>query len=82
MFVTSSLDCTVNLWDTNCEEVIRTFNVECGVNSIHLSPCAQSHSLIAAASEDSMIHLCDIRTGKSIWKLTGILILINEFIRA
>lgn len=88
MFVSSSLDGTVNLWDTNCEEVIdcflltclteqviKTFYLDSEVYSASLSPCAQEHTLIAAACDDAKVYLCDILTGKSIWKLEGTLLL-------
>jgi DNA excision repair protein ERCC-8 len=69
MFASASHDNNVHLWDTNSEVVIRKFNLENSIYSIDLSLCAQNHTLIAAACEDHCLHLCDIRTGKSIWKL-------------
>jgi len=71
MFFTSSIDNTVNVWDTNTTNVIRVFDIEASVFCIDVSRCALNHSLIAAAAEDQVVHLCDIRTGKSIWQLRG-----------
>lgn len=71
IFITSSIDNTVNVWDTNTTEVIRIFDIEASVFSIDVSRCALNHSLISAAAEDQAVHLCDIRTGKSIWQLKG-----------
>jgi len=71
IFFTSSIDNTVNVWDTNSTNVIRIFDIEASVYSIDVSRCALNHSLIAAAAEDQVVHLCDIRTGKSIWQLKG-----------
>lgn len=71
IFLTSSLDNTVNVWDTNTTEVIRIFDIETSVYSVDMSHCALDHSLISAAADDQIVHLCDIRTGKSIWQLKG-----------
>jgi len=71
MFFTCSIDNTVNVWDTNSTNVIRIFDIEAPVYSIDVSRCALNHTLISAAAEDNMVHLCDIRTGKSIWQLKG-----------
>jgi hypothetical protein len=50
--------------------------LESEVYTAALSNCAQEHTLIAAACEDGKVYLCDIRTGKSIWKLEGKVILL------
>jgi DNA excision repair protein ERCC-8 len=71
MFFTCSIDNTVNVWDTNSANVIRIFDIEASIYSIDVSRCALNHTLISAAAEDQMVHLCDIRTGKSIWQLKG-----------
>lgn len=51
--------------------MIKSFDLESEVFTAALSNCAQDHTLIAAACADGKVYLCDIRTGKSIWKLEG-----------
>ncbi|KAJ3414760.1 DNA excision repair protein ERCC-8 [Chytridiales sp. JEL 0842] len=71
LFTSSSMDGTVKVWDTNAMEVACTFNLNEKVYSHAMSPVATSHSLIAAASEQPRIRLCDMRTGAFSHTLTG-----------
>jgi len=71
MFLTASFDSKVAIWDTNAEEVVRVFPIGEHVYSMRMSACSQQHHLVAAGSADPKIHLCDLKTGQSVWLLSG-----------
>ncbi|KAJ3323886.1 DNA excision repair protein ERCC-8, partial [Blyttiomyces sp. JEL0837] len=62
LFTSSSMDCSIKVWDANTMESACTFKIDDKVYSHALSPFA-ANSLIAAASESPNIRLCDLRTG-------------------
>ena len=68
MFVTSSFDGNVKIWDTNNMKPVETMNIGIPVKNHHMS--SASHSLIAAAAS-SQIRLADIRTGSATHTLQG-----------
>ncbi|KAG0045781.1 DNA excision repair protein ERCC-8 [Gryganskiella cystojenkinii] len=70
MFTSSSFDSTINVWDTNTMEVACTFDLNNKVYSHGMSSKA-THGLIAAASADPRIRLCDLRTGAFTHSLAG-----------
>lgn len=71
MFVTGSHDHHVGVWDTNELDMVFRFDLEGAVNSVHMSPIATSHSLIAATSASRHIQLCDIKSGSKSHVLVG-----------
>ncbi|KAF9100252.1 DNA excision repair protein ERCC-8 [Mortierella sp. AD031] len=70
MFTTSSFDSTIKVWDTNAMEVACTFDLENKVYSHAISSKA-THGLIATASSDPRIRLCDLKTGAFTHSLPG-----------
>ena len=62
----------VKLWDTNQLEVACEFAMPARVHCIAMSPCATTHTLIAACSDgDAAIRLCDPATGTATHQLCG-----------
>ncbi|KAI7903946.1 WD40-repeat-containing domain protein [Cokeromyces recurvatus] len=70
MFVTSSYDTTIKIWDTNTMKSAYEFELESRVNSQAISPIA-SHCLVASAATEPRIRLCDLNSGAFTHSLTG-----------
>lgn len=71
MFLSSSVDRTLRVWDTNALEVVEKFHVE-GIIYHHQMPIHSSkHNLVATACEDSRVYLCDLKSGSAIHILKG-----------
>ena len=71
MFLSSSVDNTLKVWDTNALEVVESFQLE-GIVYHHQMPRnARKHCLTAAACEDSRVYLCDLKSGSAIHILKG-----------
>ncbi|RCH78529.1 DNA excision repair protein ERCC-8, partial [Rhizopus stolonifer] len=70
MFITSSYDTTIKVWDTNTMKPEYEFNLESRVNSQSMSPIA-SHSLVASAASEPRIRLCDLNSGAFTHSLMG-----------
>ncbi|KAI8603107.1 DNA excision repair protein ERCC-8 [Dissophora ornata] len=70
MFTTSSFDSTVKVWDTNAMEVACTFDLQNKVYS-HAMSSKATHGLIATASADPRIRLCDLKSGAFTHSLAG-----------
>ncbi|KAI8061108.1 WD40-repeat-containing domain protein [Gongronella butleri] len=70
MFITSSYDQTVRVWDTNMMTVACTFPLESLVHRQAISPIA-THSLVATAAAEPRIRLCDLRSGAFTHSLSG-----------
>ena len=74
MFVSGGQDGGVNVWDTNAFTIEATFTMrDAAVNSVAMSPlaAASSHSLIAVASTDLNVRLCDVSSGGFAHTLIG-----------
>ncbi|KAI9344204.1 WD40-repeat-containing domain protein [Zopfochytrium polystomum] len=63
LFTSSSMDCTIKIWDTNSLESVCSFALGHRVHSHALPPHPGAHALIAAATEAPQIRLCDMRSG-------------------
>ncbi|KAI9254386.1 excision repaiross-complementing rodent repair deficiency, complementation group 8 [Helicostylum pulchrum] len=70
MFVTSSYDKTIKVWDTNTMSIAYQYDFECGINQQSMSPIA-SHSLVASAASEPRIRLCDLNSGAFTHSLMG-----------
>ncbi|KAI3403973.2 hypothetical protein KGF56_003240 [Candida oxycetoniae] len=68
MFVSSSFDHTVKIWDTNELTSVHTFNLNNRVYSIDV--CGET-SLIATASDQPMVRILDIKSTSSAHTLKG-----------
>ncbi|CEG67633.1 hypothetical protein RMATCC62417_04031 [Rhizopus microsporus] len=68
LFVTSSYDSTIKVWDTNEMKAVEEFNMECRVHCQAMSGIA-NHSLVASA--EPRIRLCDLANGSFTHSLTG-----------
>ncbi|XP_061674368.1 DNA excision repair protein ERCC-8 isoform X2 [Syngnathoides biaculeatus] len=71
MFVSSSFDKTMKVWDTETLKPAEVFEFEGNVYSHHLSPIARKHSLIAVGTNNPKIQLCDLKSGSKIHVLQG-----------
>ena len=74
LFVTGGQDGGVHVWDTNAFCVEATFSMrDAAVNSVAMSPlaAASTHSLIAVASTDLNVRLCDVNSGGFAHTLIG-----------
>lgn len=72
MFVTSSFDGTVKVWDSNAtsEGEVYSFDLDHRVYSFDISSTG-SHSLLATATQDPTIRLLDLRIASSSHTLKG-----------
>lgn len=71
MFVTSSMDKSVKVWDSNTLQVAEEFSFSFGINCHHMSAIARKHCLVAVACDASKIFLCDLKSGSSSHVLKG-----------
>ncbi|CAO2817760.1 unnamed protein product [Amaranthus hypochondriacus] len=71
LFVTGSYDHHVNVWDTNTTQVVMNFKMPGKVYKTGMCPIATSHMLVAVASEDVQVRLCDIASGAFAHTLSG-----------
>eukprot|EP01104_Vermistella_antarctica_P009112 TRINITY_DN2321_c0_g1_i1.p1 TRINITY_DN2321_c0_g1~~TRINITY_DN2321_c0_g1_i1.p1 ORF type:complete len:358 (-),score=54.63 TRINITY_DN2321_c0_g1_i1:61-1134(-) len=71
MFFTASFDKSVKVWNSNVMKAACTFSFADRVYAIAVSPVATSHSMLAAATSDPNIRLCDLRSGSFAQTLTG-----------
>lgn len=75
MFVSSSFDHTVKVWDTNELEIVHSFDLESRVYSIDI--CGNTvntrtaNALVAVASDQPFIRLLDLRSSASSHSLLG-----------
>ena len=69
-FVSSGMDGEVKLWDTNALEVVCAFDLPEHVYSVDMCAGAR-HQLIATASNDEHVRLCDVVSGTSTHTLRG-----------
>ncbi|KAJ3109394.1 DNA excision repair protein ERCC-8 [Phlyctochytrium planicorne] len=71
IFVSGSMDCMVKVWDANSLEVACTIALDQKVNSLAFSPISTNHTLLAAATTDTNVKLCDLRNGTMSNSLVG-----------
>eukprot|EP00697_Spironema_sp_BW2_P017445 gnl/Spiro4/9133_TR4809_c0_g1_i1.p1 gnl/Spiro4/9133_TR4809_c0_g1~~gnl/Spiro4/9133_TR4809_c0_g1_i1.p1 ORF type:complete len:390 (+),score=80.45 gnl/Spiro4/9133_TR4809_c0_g1_i1:195-1364(+) len=70
LFVTGSMDHQVGVWDSESMQPVYMFDLSEKVFNVALSPCA-THALIAVATRDSRVRLCDLATGGFTHTLSG-----------
>ncbi|QHO30412.1 WD repeat-containing protein ATCSA-1 isoform X1 [Arachis duranensis] len=71
LFITGSFDHHINVWDTNTTQVVVNFKMPGKVYRTAMSPLATSHMLVAAATEDVQVRLCDVASGAFAHTLSG-----------
>ena len=71
LFVTSSVDCTVKLWDANALVVVLGFRNSDQVTCAALSRVATRHTLLAVCSREGEIRLADPKSGSFIQSYSG-----------
>lgn len=71
MFLTSSADKTLKVWDTNASQVVENFHLEGILYHHQIGRQTKKHCLVAAACEDSRVYLCDLVSGSSSHILRG-----------
>ncbi|KAL7751861.1 acetylornithine aminotransferase [Sorochytrium milnesiophthora] len=70
MFLSSSYDCTVKVWDTNTLQSVADFGTSAKIFSMDMSHVA-AHCLVAVASDDPVVVLCDLQSGGKTHSLIG-----------
>ncbi|XP_076772337.1 DNA excision repair protein ERCC-8 isoform X4 [Arvicanthis niloticus] len=71
MFISSSFDKTLKVWDTNTLQAADVFNFEETVYSHHMSPAATKHCLVAVGTRGPKVQLCDLKSGSCSHILQG-----------
>lgn len=72
MFLTSSMDGSVKIWDTNRASVATSFPFQnMRVYAAAISPTASCHALIATGTSSRNVSLCDMRSGGAAHLLLG-----------
>ena len=71
LFVSSSVDGTVKVWDTNALECVENFTFGDMVYDHQMSPVAVKRSLVAVACKDSRVYLADLQSGSATHILRG-----------
>ncbi|KAJ1696022.1 hypothetical protein LUZ63_012720 [Rhynchospora breviuscula] len=71
LFITASFDHYVKLWDTNSTQVVLDYKLPAKVYGIAMSSIATSHTLIATATADVQVRLCDLASGAFSHTLSG-----------
>ncbi|XP_023658857.1 DNA excision repair protein ERCC-8 [Paramormyrops kingsleyae] len=71
MFVSSSFDKTMKVWDTETLKPAEIFRFEGNIYCHQMSPIAKKHSLIAVGTKDPKVQLCDLKSGSCIQVLQG-----------
>jgi DNA excision repair protein ERCC-8 len=66
IFISSGFDKCIKVWDTNKMLPVYDFKMERKVNGQAMSSCATFHSLIAAATDDPNVKLCDLQSGTAV----------------
>lgn len=70
MFLSSSYDGLIKVWDSNSLENVFNFNLDNQVNCFDINPTGHN-SLIVAGSNSSHIRLLDLKTTSSVHSLSG-----------
>lgn len=71
LFVSSSFDRTLKIWDANRQEVATQFNLDQKLFACAMSPLATAHLLVAVAHGSGSIRLCDVISGSQSHSLVG-----------
>lgn len=71
MFMSLSGDQTLKIWDTNELRVAERFRFKSDVYNFHMSQNAKEHSIVAVASKDKNIYMCDLKSGSKSHVLQG-----------
>lgn len=71
MFVSSSFDKTMKVWDAETLKPADEFQFDGNVYCHHMSPIARKHSLVAVGTKDPKVQLCDLKSGSRIHILQG-----------
>jgi DNA excision repair protein ERCC-8 len=71
MFCTASADNCVKVWDANTLEAAITWNLDSSVVDLAMSPLCVSNQLIATATNQPTLRLCDLRTASATHTLIG-----------
>ena len=71
MFLTSSADKTLKVWDTNASQVVETLPFEGIVYHHQIGRNTKKHCLVAVACEDHRVYLCDLKSGSKSHVLRG-----------
>lgn len=71
IFVSSSLDGHVKVWDSDAFHVVSEFALSSKVFCAKFSRIASAHSLVAAVTEKGEVRLCDMAIESSIHSLLG-----------
>ncbi|XP_043919750.1 DNA excision repair protein ERCC-8 [Protopterus annectens] len=71
MFISSSFDESLKVWDTNMLRPAEVFEFEETVYCHHMSPSATKHSLIAVGTKSPEVQLCDLKSGSCTHILQG-----------
>lgn len=70
MFLSSSYDTSLKVWDTNTMEEAFNFDLDSKVNCFDISSTGD-HSLIATGADSSHVRILDLKTTSSVHSLTG-----------
>ncbi|XP_065069922.1 DNA excision repair protein ERCC-8-like [Rhopilema esculentum] len=71
MFVTSSFDKSIKIWDSNILQMADEINLQNHIFCHHMSVAAKKHCLLAVACDVSKVILCDLKSGSSTHSLRG-----------
>lgn len=71
LFVSSSFDHFVKVWDAEALEVVYAFDLQYRVYSADVSPNPASHALVATATDHPLVRLLDLRTSSASHTLKG-----------
>ncbi|KAJ3604252.1 hypothetical protein NHX12_028993 [Muraenolepis orangiensis] len=71
MFISSSFDKTMKVWDTETLKPAECFVFDENVYCHHMSPIARKHSLVAVGTKIHKLALCDLKSGSRIQVLQG-----------
>jgi DNA excision repair protein ERCC-8 len=71
MFISSSFDKTVKVWDTNKAKPVHSFNLPEKVHCIDMPTTSTRHLNVAAGCADNRVYLCDLRTSSHAQSMRG-----------
>eukprot|EP00127_Corallochytrium_limacisporum_P004361 Clim_evm44s158 gene=Clim_evmTU44s158 len=71
MFTTSGFDGLLHVWDANYQERVATFDLGDKIYKHASSAAALDHALIACATDNSAVRLCDLRSASQARVLQG-----------